>query len=259
MKKKISLIMAFLLLFITVLPVNAQFENPPIVDNADYLFQSELDELSEKLDKVRTKYDFEVSIYTERNLSSYSAQASADDIYDYNGYGAGENDNGIMLYICSGTREYHFTTHGTGEKYFNSNGLIYLESKVLPYLTEGDFYEAFDVYIETCDELLQMAENGTVYNKKQNSSEFVAFVIVAALLIPLIIAFIMMRGKLKKMKSAVSDNLASNYIKPGSMKIDVARDMFLYSNITKTRKANSSSGSHISSSGRSHGGRGGSF
>lgn len=257
MKKIFSCIL--ILLSLSLLTAYATFENQSITDGAGYLMQSELDELTKDLDAVREKYDFEVAIYTESTMTSATAEASADDIYDYNGYGAGENDDGIMLYICSGTREYHFTTHGKGLEYFNTNGLIYLESQVLPYLSEDDYYGAFNAYIETADELLEMAESGTPYNEKQYSTKYLIGVIIVCLIAPLLIALWMMNGKLKKMKTAVENDYAANYMKPGSMNIAVSRDLFLYSRITKTEKPKSNSGTHTSSSGRTHGGRGGSF
>ena len=256
MKRFFSLLLLLLLASSIALPVNAKFQNPSIVDEAGYLMQSELAELSEQLNKVREKYNFEVAIYTESDMTSDTAEASADDIYDYQGYGAGENDDGIMLYICSDTREYHFTTHGMGLKYFNSNGLKYLESKVVPYLSDDDYYEAFEVYIETTDELLQMAKDGKPYNEKQYSTKYMIGVIVVCLIAPLFIAFWMMKRKLKKMKTAVENNYATNYIQLGSMNIKTSKDLFLYSRITKTEKPKSNSGTHTSSSGRTHGGRG---
>lgn len=259
MKRIFSCLVLLLLLISLVLPVYADFQNPSIVDDAEYLMQSELSYLSKELDNVRKKYDFEVAIYTESNMTSDTAEESADDIYDYQGYGAGENDDGILLYICSDTREYHFTTHGKGLEYFNSNGLKYLESKVVPYLSEDDYYEAFEIFIETTDELLQMAKDGKPYDKKQYSTKYLIGVIIAALLIPLLVAYLMMNKKLKKMKTAEENDYAANYIKPGSLKINASRDLFLYSRITKTEKAKSSSGTHTSSSGRTHGGSGGSF
>ncbi len=257
MKKLFSCVLLTLLTLF--LPANASFQNPSIVDDAGYLMQSELSSLSKELDEVREKYDFEVAIYTETEMTSGSAEASADDIYDYNGYGSGENDDGILLYICSDTREYHFTTHGKGREWFNSRGLVYLESKVLPHLRENDYYEAFEEYIETTDELLQMAKDGKPYNEKQYSMKYLFGVIIVCLIAPLLIAFLMMRRKLKKMKTAVSNNSAANYMKPGSMTLTASRDIFLYSHITKTERPKSSSGTHTSSSGRTHGGRGGSF
>lgn len=259
MKRLFSFLLILLLASSINLPTNAKFQNPSIVDEAGYLMQSELASLSKDLDDIREKYDFEVAIYTESDMTSDTAEASADDIYDYNGYGAGRNDDGILLYICSDTREYHFTTHGKGIEYFNSNGLKYLESKVVPYLSDNDYYEAFESYIETTDELLQMAKEGKAYNEKQYSTKYMIGVIVVCLIAPLLIAFWMMKRKLKKMKTAVKNNYAANYIKPGSMNIETSKDLFLYSRITKTEKPKSSSGTHTSSSGRTHGGRGGSF
>ena len=259
MKRIFSCLLLLLITTSFVVTAYADFQNPSIVDDAGYLMQSELSSLSKELDKVREKYGFEVAIYTESDMTSSTAEASADDIYDYNGYGAGENDDGILLYICSDTREYHFTTHGEGLKYFNSNGLKYLESKVVPYLSKDDYYEAFRMYIETTDELLQMAKDGKPYNEKQYSTKYLIGVVIAALLIPLFVALILMKKKLKKMKTAVENDYAANYVKPGSMNISVSRDLFLYSRITKTERPKESSGTHTSSSGRTHGGRGGSF
>lgn len=259
MKRIFSCLLLLLLVTSFAVTAYADFQNPSIVDDAGYLMQSELASLSKELDKIREKYGFEVAIYTESDMTSSTAEASADDIYDYNGYGAGEDDDGILLYICSDTREYHFTTHGEGLKYFNSNGLKYLESKVVPYLSEDDYYEAFRMYIETTDELLQMARDGKPYNEKNLSTKYIIGVVLTCLLAPLLIAYILMKKKLKKMKTAVENDYAANYVKPGSMNISVSRDLFLYSRITKTERPKESSGTHTSSSGRTHGGRGGSF
>ena len=259
MKRIFSCLVLLLITTSFVVTAYADFQNPAIVDDAGYLMQSELASLSKELDEVREKYGFEVAIYTESDMTSSTAEASADDIYDYQGYGAGENDDGIMLYICSDTREYHFTTHGKGLKYFNANGLAYLESKVVPHLSENDYYEAFEEYIETTDELLQMAKDGKPYNKKQYSTKNLIGVVAVCLISPLLIAFWMMKNKLKKMKTAVGNDYAANYIKPGSMNLTTSRDLFLYSRITKTERPKSSSGTHTSSSGRTHGGRGGGF
>ncbi len=259
MKRFLSFLMLFLLMLSVALSANADFQNPSITDKAGYLLKWELEELSEKLDNVRKKYDFEVAIYTEGDMTSLSAQASADDIYDYQSYGAGANHDGIMLYICSSTREYHFTTHGKGLEYFNSNGLNYMESKVVPHLSEDNYYEAFEAYIETSDELLRMAFNGNPYNEKEHSTKSMLGIFLVLLIAPLLIAFRMMQKKLKQMKTAMENNYAANYVKEGSQRINVSKDIFLYSHITKTEKSKNSSGSHVSSSGRTHGGSGGSF
>ena len=86
MKKRI--LCSILLLVFLFLQASA-FANAPITDDAGYLMQSELTELSEKLEAVRSKYGVDVVIYTEDSYSADSVEAAADDIYDYQGYGSG--------------------------------------------------------------------------------------------------------------------------------------------------------------------------
>lgn len=259
MKKTISAILVVLTLIASTGSVSAIFNNFTVVDEAGYLTDGQLEELSKQLDDVRQKYNFDVAVYTEAVMSGADAQSTADDLYDYTLYGYGENCDGIMLYISADERVYHLTTHGSGETIFNDNGLAYLESKILPSLQEDDYYTAMKLYGEHCEELLEMAAQGTPYNKKNLSSGYICCVIGGALLLPLLLAHFMTKKKLKKMKTAVENNDAANYMKPGSMNLAMSRDIFLYSTVTKTAKPKSSSGGHISSSGEHHGGRGGTF
>lgn len=259
MKKTVSLILIILVLVTSATEAFAIFNNFTVVDNAGYLDENQLAELSKQLDAVRQKYNFDVAIYTEEVMSGADAQSTADDLYDYTLYGYGENSDGIMLYIAADERVYHFTTHGSGEEIFNDNGLAYLESKLLPSLQQDDYYTAMKLYGEHCEELLEMAAQGKPYSKRVLSVQYVCGVIVCALLLPLLLAYLMMKKKLKKMKTAVENDYAANYMKPGSMRISFSRDIFLYSTVTKTEKPKASSGGHTSSSGEHHGGRGGSF
>ncbi|MBQ4110754.1 MAG: TPM domain-containing protein [Clostridia bacterium] len=257
MKRIIALFFVFL---ICITPCFAEeFTNPPITDGAEYLTSGELEGLSAKLEEIRQKYTFEVAIVTENEMSGTSAMASADDIYDYNGYGAGANDDGIMLYICRSTREYHITTHADGMRVFNERGIKYLKNNLIPYLESDDYYHAMVTFADLADELLNMAANGEPFNEKQHETKDILIILACAVLIPLLIAHIKTSNQLKKMKTAVENDYAANYVKEGSKRLDFSRDIFMYSNITKTEKAKNDSGSHKSSSGRTHGGGGGSF
>ena len=161
MKRIISLLFVCLLCVTLTVPCFAEeFVNPPIVDGAQYLNEAQLEKLSEKIEGIRQKYNFEVAIVTEDEMSGYDAMSSADDIYDYNGYGAGENDDGILLYICAETREYWITTHADGLRVFNERGIDYLKKNIEEQLVNDNYYLAMDVFADLCDELLEMAANG---------------------------------------------------------------------------------------------------
>ena len=138
-------------------------------------------------------------------------------------------------------------------------GLAYFEKKIVPYLKKDNYYAAVKSYADHTEELLEMAAEGKPFNKRQHSMKYILCVVAGALLLPLILAYFMMHKKLCAMKTAVKEDNAANYMKPNSMNLDFSRDIFLYSTVTKTEKPKSNSGSHTSSSGRSHGGRGGSF
>lgn len=263
-KHKLFTVLTIILIIISICSVgfceaHSTFKNPVLIDNAGYLNENQYTEITEKLNVIRDIYNFDVAIYTDKKMQSSNAEAAADDIFDYNGYGYGADADGIILYISANPRKYHFSTHGKGEIFFNDNGLAYLEKKILPYLKSDDYYTALKTYVEESENLLKIATEGNPYNKKQLSTGYVCAVVGSALLLPLLIAYIMMKIKLSKMKTANQNDYAANYIKPGSKKLNFSRDIFLYSTLIKTEKPKPQSGGHVSSSGEHHGGRGGSF
>lgn len=85
--KKIIILIISVLCFLSALPAYAEFEQPPVSDAARYLTEEQKAELTERLDKIRKKYKFDVAFVSEKELSSFDVQNAADDIYDYNGYG----------------------------------------------------------------------------------------------------------------------------------------------------------------------------
>ena len=72
-------------------------QKPLLVDNAGLLTEEESNALLNKLEDISQKYENEVGIVTVNSLEGKTAEAYADDYYDYNGYGYGENDDGLLL------------------------------------------------------------------------------------------------------------------------------------------------------------------
>ena len=69
-------------------------------------------ELARRLEYIRNTYAADTAIVTVPTLDGKSAEAYADDFYDYNGYGIGPDDSGILLLISREPRNYHMTTMG---------------------------------------------------------------------------------------------------------------------------------------------------
>ena len=173
MKRVITMIIAALCL-LSAVTLYADFENPAITDMAEYLTEEQNKELEARLDKIREKYSFDVAFVSEKRLSAYDEQAAADDFYDYNGYGYGENYDGILFYIADYERKYQFSTCGSGETIFNENGRAYLEKKVSD-LIEGEIhtFTTLACYInkngQFISPLLDMEDEVTYSTEKLNS------------------------------------------------------------------------------------------
>lgn len=78
--KRIIILVISVLCFLSAFSVYAEFEQPPVSDAAGYLTEEQNAELTERLDKIREKYNFDVAFVSEDRLSSYDAQNAADDI-----------------------------------------------------------------------------------------------------------------------------------------------------------------------------------
>ena len=255
MKRISSFVLLFLVICAVAFPFSAAAEHAPsVADVPGVLSAGEYEKLSERLNSLRSTYDVDVAFIISDEMITEDAQAEADDIYDSYEYGVGENYDGILYFVCETTHEYAFSTCGRAIEIFNDDGLEYIDEAMLPYLKKGDYYQAGMVYADKCAELMGMAANGEPYKKKIN----ILYVIAGIILIPLAVAFAFMTRKLSKMNTAVMQPGAANYMKPGSMNMDFSRDIFLYSTVSKREKPKESS-THTSSSGRTHGGRSGSF
>lgn len=261
MKKIISVSMLFILAFclnfsfsVSANGVGAQF---PIIDEGNVLSDEEFSEIEARFVEIREQYVCDIAAVIVNEPYADTAQQAADNIYDYGDYGVGENYDGILFYICLDTREYHFTTCGDVAQIFNDNALIYIEDNVIKFLKEDDFYKALKNYADIIEEVLT---GSYAYNSVAVAGgNRILLIIGFAVLISLIIAFIATFIQVSKMKTALEQDNASDYMKKGSFNLTGQGDIFLYSHIDRREKPKNKSSTHISSSGRSHGGRGGSF
>ena len=76
----------------------------------------------------------------------------ADDFYDYNGYGYGDSNDGLILIVVMDTSDWWISTCGKAIKTFTDAGIEYIGEQIVPYLSNGDYYGAFDKFADLCDE-----------------------------------------------------------------------------------------------------------
>lgn len=274
MKKRIILVVITLIFCITSIGSVFAFidrELPLLVDNADLLTDREERSLNSKLERISEDQECEAAIVTVYSLDGKTATEYADDFFDYNGYGYGDNDDGILLLVSMEYSDVAISTYGFAIKAFTDAGLDYMYDEFLPYLSSGDYEEAFSTFAELCDELLTQAKAGSPYGTKKEfgfrsslqympEGPFSAKRLVIALGVGMLLAFMVTGFMKSKLKSVRFQPAASSYVKKDSLNIRISKDLFLYRKVDRRAKpkdngsSSRSSSTHRSSSGRSHGG-----
>lgn len=237
-----------------------------VIDDVELIKASDEKELDKKIKNIQ-KDKFDVVILTVKLLDGKSAQDYADDYYDNNDYGLDNEKSGVLFLVSKGDRKYHISTKGAGIKAFTDYGIGRIKEEIKPYLSDGDYFDACDEFLNITKDFVKAYKDGTPYDTDNPYNEEIDYVIleVIALVIAFVIALISVGIMRLRMNTAKPKGTAMEYIKKGSFKLTSEKDIFMYSTVTKTAKPkdndNSAGGSttHVSSSGSEHGGGGGSF
>lgn len=280
-KISLSIFIAFSMIFCSVFlnlkTIEKSFADGDMeytVDSAKVLTTEELESLKSKLAQISDENNIDVGVVTVDYLDGKSAQEFANDLFEQNKFGKGENRDGILLLVATEDREWAMSTHGSAKEAFNEEGLDYLSGEFLPYLSDDDFYSAFENFADNAQELGTMYVAGDPYGEGEyvddenypvdeniveeekgiNNEVWIPLSIVMGCAISLII-MMMYKSQLKSVKS---ESRADDYLI--DMKLVKSQDIFLYRTVTRTmRPKNTDTGGSSSGGGSSYGGSSGSF
>lgn len=237
-----------------------------LADFADLLDADQKEELEVKLDQISENYDCDVVVDIEESIDGMDPTAYADDFFDYNDYGMGNDKSGILFMLTMSEHKWAISTHGEAISIFTDAGQEYITDNIVSYFSDGDYYEGFTQFADLCEKFIVQAQSGEPYDTGNLPEEEIPFYIsfLIALVIGFVIALIVSLVMRSGMKTVHMKPDAADYMKAGSLHINRSRDMFLYHHVTRTEKPkndNSGGGSstHTSSSGETHGGSSGSF
>lgn len=243
-------------------------ELPRVIDNAELFSDSEEQALNDKINAIISNYDFDVVILTEESIGGESPMNYADDYYDYEGYGANENGDGVLFLINMDERDWWISTKGYGITVFTDYGIEKIEELVVPELSSGFYFDAFELFLSTTEEYIKAADSGEPYdvdNKYMTADDRFKSILISAgigLGIGLVTALIVVLIFKSQLKSVQFEYAAREYEVKNSFNVTRSNDVFLFRNVTKRKKPENNGGgssTHISSSGSSHGGGGGKF
>lgn len=222
---------------------------PLVVDNADLLTDDEENKLTSKLNTITEEHNANVVVLTVTDLEGKSPEAYADDYYDYNGYK--ESAGGVLVLFKpgeDGERKLHITTHGTAIKELSDSTIDDILYEMKDLLVAEDYYNAFNLYADRCDEALKPASVPLVW-------------IPICLVIGFVLSLIISKIVASSLRPVRKQQNATNYVRKGSMIVTNGQDVFMYRNISKTEisRDDDDTSTHTSSSGETHGGGGISF
>jgi len=257
---------------------------PRFLDYVGMVTEEQAEEITKKLDGISERYSFDTVIVVVPALDEREARLYGVDFFEQNGFGYGEERDGIILLQATEERDFGFATLGYGLTVFTDSVQDRLEDMFLPYLRNDDFYGAYIAFADGVEDFLAAAETGEPYDGGNLptdtgsetwtetgpsplsglSGEAVALSLIVAFFVALIVTLVWKR----QLKSVRRQKQAALYIRRGSMVLTDSRDIFLYKHTTSVRRARdsdsgsssgSSSGSFSSSSGSSSSGHSGKY
>lgn len=243
-----------------------------VEDDADLLTNEEEIRLREKLDQISKDTGVDVIVHTNYSLGGKTPREYADDYFDYNGYGLGDNYDGILFVLSMEYRDWRISTHGFGITAFTDRGQELIVEEILPDLSDGNYYEAFDRFADLSEMYILQARSGAAYDvdnmpKRPITLTSILMFIGIALLVGSIAGGLYVAALSSTHKTMKKMTTAGGY-QQGAIQFTNKKDQFITRNVTRTRipkKQNLSGGggggssTGRSSSGRSHGGSGGKF
>lgn len=245
-----------------------------LVDQAALLNDADEAALQKKLDTISEELQFDVVIVTAKHIGSRTPMEFADDYFDYNGFGYGENYDGVCLLISMAERDWWISTCGYGETALSDDYFLNLidPSDFTYYLKNGDYARSFNYFADTVSDFVTEAKTNEPYSAKHRYQDWKNKVIgvCISLVLGLIVAAIVTYSKYSNYTGAVQQRSEAAGYMVGSVRFGECYDNFLGSYVNRTRRVtesstsssgggHSSGGHHTSSSGRSHGGGGGKF
>lgn len=140
-KKLLYISMAALMLGLCLAGVASAAGNY-VIDEANLFTETEETMLRGKIDSFIAQYNTDFVILTIDDDMDKTSMTYADDYYDNNGYGKGEDRSGLLVLINMDEREVWISTTGYMIDILNDRRIEIMLDDIYEYLVEGEFYEA---------------------------------------------------------------------------------------------------------------------
>ena len=242
-------------LLAALLLTNVALAASSLVDNADLLSSRQEREVLQFLEQVEKAHNVRVAVVTMPTIGNSSTAAFADKLVD-DVYNNGANGNMVLLQVID-QRKWYISTDSKLKSITGSNDAVnYMSNAFVPYLSKGDYPNAYKVYATKANDLLAYyAQNGKPIKKEK------PFPNEPALVFALFGAFIFTKSVRKSLIDSMSNVnaavAADAYLDERSFELKDSNDTYMYSNVVAVPRPRGN-GHHGGGSG-GHGGGGGGY
>ncbi len=235
-----------LILSLVCLGVSADTAFRRFYDEASLISGYEALDISAELDEISAKYNYDVAIIAVDSIDNADPDRAAEQAFDSVGYGRG-NNGGVLLFIAMESRDVVVFYDSVLDLDIADS----IREAVTPYLTDGDYDEAFVTFISECDYYINGELNGYPFNLGNS--------LLISVAVGVVIAFIVTAIMKAQLESVAFQRAATNYVTEGSLNVTAANDTYLYSTVVRREKPKSNGSSGSSGSTGSRGSSSGKF
>lgn len=231
MRRILSVILILVLGMSLAMGVSAQ--EPLVYDDAGLLTAQEEQALESLLRQVSDAHNAQIIVGTVDSTEDGDADYMIEALYDGMEFGYGSTRSGVFLLVCMDIREYRILSNGLAGDAIGGRQIDAISDAIVSDLSDGDYAAAFTVFAKRCDYYLEGYQNGYPF-------EFGKFLLIA-LAVGLAAGLITVLVMKSQLKSVRQQHQANVYMKSGSLRLTQSSDIYLYRNVSRTRRQTSSS------------------
>ena len=124
---------------------------PRVVDDADIFSDEDEAQMEQRLYEIRSEINKDIVIYTDVSLYGMEQSVLAADFFDFNGYGCGDDHEGVCLFICMDPNDRGWWAACTGPetmKLYTEEFANDMDDVLYEYMAAGDYAGGVKDWIE---------------------------------------------------------------------------------------------------------------
>lgn len=271
-KKKWMCLFVVVLFALGLFPVISEAEEKRVYDQAALFTEEKVSALEMDIASLRAETTYDFVIVSTDDAQGKSARDYADDFYDENGFGTGQDKSGVLLLLDMDNREIWISTSGRMIDILTDKRIEDILDNVYAKMTDADYAGAADMFLKDAKYYIEQGIPAGQYRETLKETKPISKterairglsmgLVFGAIVSGISCLVIVLRYKGKRGQGEYA------YQQAGNMQLTKQNDIFLSKHVTRRKipknppAGNSSKRSsvHTSGSGRTHGGGGRKF